>query len=328
MANRTPKPGGAATAGALRCARIEGGLLGMLIGDALGVPYEFNGPEQLPPLAAIDMWPPPGFRPSHSVPAGTWSDDGAQALALLASLLARGTLDLDDFGARLLRWWRAGEYAVDGLVFDIGIQTQRALQALHAGSSPERSGASGERDNGNGSLMRVLPLALWHRGSDAALIRDAMRSSLPTHAHLRSQLCCALYSLWARRVLAGQGHAAGWRSAVTTLAAEFADEPEAARELEIIDPHREPGGRGSGYVVDCLHSARAALHAGDFAAVLRTAVALGNDTDTTATVAGGIAGLEAGVEGIPGRWRKALRGREVLAPLLAGLLAHAELDPS
>lgn len=76
--------------------RLEGGLLGLLIGDALGVPYEFYPPQALPPVAELEFTPPPGFRRSHaSVSPGTWSGDGAQALALLASLLAQDTLDLD-----------------------------------------------------------------------------------------------------------------------------------------------------------------------------------------------------------------------------------------
>src|SRR5689334_5389738 len=102
--------------------RLEGGLFGLLIGDALGVPYEFHPPHTLPPLAEIEMVPPAQFDRAHaSVPPGTWSDDGAQALALLASLLDRGALDVQDLGARLVAWYQTGYLAVDGRVFDIGI---------------------------------------------------------------------------------------------------------------------------------------------------------------------------------------------------------------
>src|SRR6059058_1712081 len=104
--------------------RIEGGILGLLVGDALGVPYEFHGPRRDPRARRDRDGSPPGFQRSHAgTPPGTWSDDGAQALALLASLLEHGRLDLDDFAARLLAWFERGEYAVDGLVFDVGIQT-------------------------------------------------------------------------------------------------------------------------------------------------------------------------------------------------------------
>ena len=83
--------------------RIAGGLWGLLVGDALGVPYEFHEPHDLPPRHQLEMRPPASFRRAHAhVPPATWSDDGAQALALLASLLDQGKLDLDDFGQRLL----------------------------------------------------------------------------------------------------------------------------------------------------------------------------------------------------------------------------------
>src|SRR3954470_14105182 len=97
--------------------RMEGGILALLVGDALGVPYEFHGPTEIPASEEIEMDPPAGFRRSHAgTPPGTWSDDGAQALALLASLLERGRLDVDDFAARLLAWFERGEYAVDDRV--------------------------------------------------------------------------------------------------------------------------------------------------------------------------------------------------------------------
>ena len=96
--------------------RVRGALLGLLVGDALGVPYEFTAPEELPPMASLEMTPPSDFRRAHrSVPPGTWSDDGAQALCLLASLLDKGHLDLDDFAARLLAWYERGAFAVRSL---------------------------------------------------------------------------------------------------------------------------------------------------------------------------------------------------------------------
>jgi ADP-ribosyl-[dinitrogen reductase] hydrolase len=302
--------------------RLEGGLLGLLIGDALGVPYEFHGPEQLPPRRQIEMQPPGGFRRAHAgIAPGTWSDDGAQALCLLASLLDCQRLDLHDFGDRLVRWLRDGYLAVDGRVFDVGIQTHAALAILSAGADPEHSGPSSERENGNGSLMRVLPLALWHRGDDQALIEDAMRSSLPTHGHLRSQLCCAVYCVWARRMIAGVELNAAWEQAVALIEDVARQREGGEQELRTMELRREPGGRGSGYVVDCLHSARLAVQEHSFEAVLQAAIALGNDTDTTAAVAGGIAGIRFGTSGIPGRWRRELRGRELLDPLLDALLS-------
>lgn len=308
--------------------RIAGGLYGLLVGDALGVPYEFHPPEQVPAVANIDYDPPAGFARAHrGVPPGTWSDDGAQALALLGSLLAQGRLDLDDFGARLLRWYECGDYAVDAHVFDVGISTSSALCRLRDGMPAAQSGMSGQQHNGNGSLMRVLPLALWHQGDDAALVADAMAQSLPTHAHLRSRLCCALYALWARRLL--QGHGDAWPDAVRSVQQLTAAIDGAAEELEwSIRPMAPEPARGTGYVVDSLRAAVQLQALADYPAIVRAAVALGHDTDTTACIAGGIAGLRLGMSAIPRQWRDRLRGRALPDALLARLLASRGLPAS
>lgn len=303
--------------------RIEGGLIGLLVGDALGVPYEFHPPAQIPAPSEIEFDPPKSFPRAHAhVPPGTYSDDGAQALCLLASLLECGRLDPDDLGQKLLAWYDRGYLAVGGEVFDVGIQTSQALRALRAGAPALEAGPSQERANGNGSLMRVLPLALWHKGTDAELADDACAQSLVTHGHPRSQLCCALYCLWARRTL--QGAADPWSEAAATLRGLLADDPDGLAELETsIRPDDPAAVTGRGYVVDSLHSARWATSAGSYEEVVKAAVALGHDTDTTAAVAGGIAGLRDGRAAIPARWADALRGREHVEPLLKALLDHA-----
>lgn len=300
--------------------RIEGGLYGLLIGDALGVPYEFHRAAAIPAPSLIEVTPPPGFSRAHArVPPGTWSDDGAHALCLLDSLLYRGTLDVEDLGRRLVNWFEWGYLAVDSEVFDVGIQTREALSALRSGVPALEAGPSGERANGNGSLMRVLPLALWHAGDDAALARDAMLQSRVTHGHVRSQVCCALYCLWARRTL--EGSSAAWEDAVSTFRSLYPGGPE-REELEAhVRPEARDPGRGSGYVVDCLRSARDCVETGPYEQVVKKAISLGDDTDTTAAVAGGIAGLRDGLEALPERWRQSLRGREFVEPLVGKLLA-------
>lgn len=304
--------------------RLEGGIYGLLIGDALGVPYEFKPPQEIPPEDLIEMQPPTGYRRSHGlVPPGTYSDDGAQALCLLSSLLDRGQLDLADFSQRLLSWFEHGCWAVDAKVFDVGRQTGRALRLIRGGSSPEIAGGRDEQSNGNGSLMRVLPLALWHQGTDDELVRDAHRSSLPTHAHPRAQTCCALYCLWARHVLSDDP--SPYEAAVDTLRAVYRASPEFGDQSHELLHHVLPTApvTGSGYVVDSLRSAFQVNMASSYESVVRRAIRLGNDTDTTAAIAGGIAGLRVGLQGIPERWRSALRGDQAVRPLVDALVSRS-----
>ena len=301
----------------------------MLVGDALGVAYEFNAPERLPPRDKLEFEPPPGFRRSHaSAPLGAYSDDGAQALCLLASLLERGGFDADDFGRRMVAWLDEGYLAVDEVVFDVGGQTSRALAKVRAGVPAERAGGTEESSNGNGSLMRVLPLVLWGQHlTDAELVDAACAQSRVTHAHPRSQACCAAYCLLARYLLAepdadvrGAALRACWEA--SSIAADNSVAREAASlaiSVDIFVP------RGSGYVLDSFVSAVACNRLGSFEAVVKAAVALGNDTDTTAAIAGGLAGIRFGVDGIPARWGDATLCHErTVAPLFGRLLVATD----
>ena len=302
--------------------RIKGGIVGLLVGDALGVPYEFHDRQSIPPLAEIEFEPPDYFRRAHAgVPIGTWSDDGAQALILLDSLLERGAFDAKHFAKGLTAWYDNGFMAVGGKVFDVGIQTANSIRELKRGVLPLLAGGTDEYSNGNGSLMRVLPLALWHQGSDLELIADAFDQSAVTHGHLRSKLCCALYCIWARRIL--QKSENPWDDAVETLYKTFPENTIENIEFEtkIFPKDAIYDVKGSGYVVDSLRSARWANGNKTYEETVKAAISLGEDTDTTACIAGGIAGLKFGVSTIPERWRENLRGSDIYEPLLEKLIA-------
>lgn len=229
-----------------RTSRIAGAIYGHLIGDALSVPYEFKEPTQIPQLPGHGFEPPPGFfRTYPDVPPGTWSDDGATMLCLLESLVEQGALDLDDLGDRLLRWRELGHLTPDGIVFDIGNATSDALRRLSDGTPAAQAGSRDESANGNGALMRVLPLALIHAGSDAELFLDAASQSLVTHGHFRSQLCCSLYCLWVRNEL--KGTLPAWDEAVRVARSLVATDAGALRELEgEILSFSEPRGDSTG----------------------------------------------------------------------------------
>lgn len=312
--------------------RILGGLYGLLVGDAVGVSYEFRTPEELPAPEKINMIPHKGWiRSYQQVPPGTWSDDGAQALCLLASLVENHPeWNLQDFALRLLAWYERGYMAVDHFVFDIGIQTGQALDNLQRGKSPVMSGLRSERNNGNGSLMRCLPLVLCHSGDPLELVLRAHEQSCITHRHYRSQVCCALYCLWAL----GERDATPlpWESAVQTLREIYGEDNAYRLELDnVILPAMQKPPNGGGYVVDCLCSALAACRETDYPSIVRAAVSFGNDTDTTACVAGGIAGLRFGRGGIPADWIDRLRGRpevDHLAKQLSGIISPQKVSQS
>ncbi|UYZ84831.1 ADP-ribosylglycohydrolase family protein [Entomomonas sp. E2T0] len=302
--------------------KITGGLLGLLIGDALGVPYEFHSADEIPPLDKIDYCPPIGFDRAHQgiLPA-TWSDDGAQALCLLASLLNCKQLDLRDFANRLINWYDYGYMAVDNLVYDVGIATGQAIRKLKQGVVPNLAGSDDVYSNGNGALMRVLPLALWHQGTDEELVKDAQQQSLVTHGHLRSQVCCALYCLVARYVLNESNNP--WQKAVDFLRVIYKDNDDALQELEFhIRPDDDIPSTGSGYVVDSLRAVKISLTFSCYQEAVRYAISLGNDTDTTACIVGGIIGLRDSISNIPQNWIGELRGKELYQPLLEQLIAN------
>ena len=305
--------------------RIRGGLYGLLVGDALGVPYEFHSADEMPPYHEIEMTPPEGFSRAHQgILPGTWSDDGAQALCLLDSLSVCGRFCLGDFSDRLLAWYEEGKWAVDGEVFDVGIQTGEALTAYRSGLAPEKCGILRPDGKGNGALMRTLPLALWHGGTDKELVLAAHDQCRITHGNPCNQVCCALYCLTARYLTAGQEFAPAPARAVKVLRELYREMPDHERELEwSVRPELPWQGNGSGYVVDCLRSAFMILaRAESYEEAVKQAVMLGDDTDTTACVVGGLAGIVYGEEGIPVRWLKTLRGREAVEGLLMSVLGN------
>lgn len=306
--------------------RIKGGLYGLLVGDALGVPYEFHSADSIPPFEEIEMIPPDNFNKTYpNVKAGTWSDDGAQALCLLNSLLEKGRFSLTDFSMKLLAWYDTGLWAVDNIVFDVGIQTSEALNAFRNGVSPEMCGNVRPDGKGNGALMRVLPLALWHRGTDLELVNDAHRQCLITHANITNQVCCALYCLVARRLLEGTDFNAALSHSVQNIREIYADMPDHNEEFEFRLQPDEPDiwqGNGSGYVIDSLRSAFMIMReAVCYEDAVKIAVSLGNDTDTTACILGGLAGIAFGYDSIPERWTDTLRQKASVEELLSNLLS-------
>jgi len=311
----------------LHASRLAGAVWGHLVGDAVGVPYEF-GPARAAESVVFGATGGP-----WNQPAGTWSDDGALMLALIDSLVggARGTLDqpvldVEDQGRRALGWRRDGAYAPGRVVFDIGNATRVALDALEAGAPALDAGPTDERACGNGSLMRILPIGLvgpaW---SPRERVVAAHAASRVTHGHPRCQVACAVYVLIVAALVGGMEPAAALAWAFAESGRLYEEErgyEEHAAALEELRAY--PERTGSGYVLNAFWSAWDAFASADsYADTIRRAVAYGHDTDTTAAIAGGMAGTSFGWEAIPRDWLRGMRGKEIAQPLVDTLVEGA-----
>jgi ADP-ribosyl-[dinitrogen reductase] hydrolase len=301
-------------------ARILGGLWGLAVGDALGVPVEFCSREDRVRDPVTDFR---GYG-THDQPPGTWSDDTSLTLCTIDALLHSGE-DYQAVGKAFVRWSREEIWTPHGRVFDIGGTTSDAIGRLARDVPPLQAGRDDEASNGNGSLMRILPVAFWcaNRGV-AGTVEAARRFSALTHRHPRSQVGCALFCLIAQRLLAGADPVSAvegaWDDATQHDTAEpFASELKTysriarPEELARLNDHEI---QGSGYVVEALEaSVWSLLTSHDFPEAVLKAVNLGEDTDTTGAITGALAGVRYGVNEIPDDWRSRLARHDDLDKL-------------
>ena len=297
-------------------AGIRSALLGAAIGDALGVPVEFQG------RTARQTDPVTGMRAfgTHHQPAGTWSDDTSMILATMTGLIEPGGYDPTAVMHQFGLWLDQARHTPHGVVFDIGNATHEALTRARSGTPPLECGGTSESSNGNGSLMRILPIALAYADDPDLIVKAAEISSL-THAHERSRFCCAFYCLVASELLHG-----GSIEEATSFAWEILDHrwifsPAERPRFDALHPDRlfaraEETIRSTGHVIDTLEAALwvNAQH-DDFSDAVLHAVNLGDDTDTTGCVAGGLAGILHGEGAIPAEWIEGLVKREELFDL-------------
>lgn len=284
------------------------GIIGLLVGDAVGVPYEFLDRQMIARQPAVDMI---GYG-THQQPAGTWSDDGALTVALLVSLVHHPQLDTIDLGRRFIQWYRQGLWGAHYEVFDIGIATRKAIALIEKDPNhPEQAGGSDEYSNGNGSLMRILPLIykLVHQDANTRLDWITRVSSL-THRHPVSILAGIIYVEIGIQLLQASPSMTikdCYQNACQIINSQYADYPEIERYRRLLDGSIDQfpidAISSSGYVVHTLEaSIWVLLHTSNYRDAILQAVNLGEDTDTTAAVAGGLAGIYYGYDQIPGEW--------------------------
>jgi ADP-ribosylglycohydrolase len=290
---------------------IEAALVGFAVGDALGVPVEFRHRSELRRDPVTGMR---GFQVHHQ-PPGTWSDDSALTFQLIENLIEG--YDPQRLGERLVRWFIHGEWSARGHCFDIGIATRSALHRIEQGTPALEAGENGEYSNGNGSLMRILPLAftLLNAENQTTRFENVREVARITHAHLRSAMGSFFFVEIVRQLLRGHDKHEAYRVARQETADFLVTLPAPAHELELyrrvlfqnVAELPEAEIYSSGYVIHTLEAALWSFLTTDTyrAATLR-AVNLGDDTDTVAALTGGLAGIAYGPESIPADWLKVL----------------------
>jgi ADP-ribosylglycohydrolase len=285
---------------------VKSVLLGVAVGDALGVPVEFQSRQAISENPVTDMI---GCG-TYNLPAGTWSDDSSLTFCLAEALTQK--FDLNIIGQNFVKWYHDNFWTPHGIVFDIGIATSRAIAQLARGVQPDLAGGVSESSNGNGSLMRILPLLFYlnDKPIEERFNLTKQVSSI-THGHIRSVIACFYYLEFARQILEGENKFEIYKNLQSEITNFLMNSPIVETEIALFDrllkndieklPEKEI--YSSGYVLHTLEASIWCLLTTDsFEEAVLRAVNLGEDTDTTGAVTGGLAGLLYGLDNIPEKW--------------------------
>ena len=292
------------------------GMMGLVVGDVLGMPVQFMSREEIRqcPIETVE-----GYG-TYNMPPGTWSDDSSMAIATLVSLREKKGIDCRDIMERFVAWTTKGEYTPAGVAFDQGNTCMEAIGRYMLTKDCDNCGKTGERANGNGALMRIMPVCLYAyekvkngEWTVAEAVEGVHQVSALTHNHLRSKMACGIYYFMICNILEGEGSLQerlqkGMDDAVRYYHGDVANYVELAHygrlfHLEEFAKVPEEEIKSSGYVVDSLEAAVWSLITTDaFDKALLKAVNLGDDTDTVGAIAGGLAGLYYEYEKMPKEW--------------------------
>jgi ADP-ribosyl-[dinitrogen reductase] hydrolase len=293
--------------------RAHGALVGLAVGDALGTTLEFTERDRLPHHTEMTGRGPFALEP------GCWTDDTSMALALADSLIHCRGFDATDLMNRFVNWWQFGQYSPTGECFDIGITTRQALERYENTRNPF-AGRSEEHSAGNGSLMRLSPVALFALDDAERCRHIAAEQSRTTHAAPQAVESCMYFADLLRRAILGE--------AKDSLLA--ATEWAGHKMLQAIAGGAWLGKaradiRSSGYVI---HTLEAALWAVDqtasFEDAVILAVNLADDADSVGAVTGQLAGAIYGASAIPPRWIAPLAWHGRIVRMADGLLSLSE----
>jgi ADP-ribosylglycohydrolase len=276
--------------------KVKDGIIGLIVGDALGVPVEFSSRHAREIDPVTDMR---GYG-TYNQPKGTWSDDSSMTIATMASITNKGEIDYDDIMEEFLNWFLDNKYTnSDSGRFDIGNTTSSALFNYYKGKPASESGGRDERDNGNGSLMRILPLA-YVKDIDYETIENV---SALTHAHEISRIACVLYIEIAKSMLENDLEIKEHIELSCDKIKEYYKDSPVLNRFRRIFTNDLDDVRGRGFVVGSLECViHCLLNTDNYEDAVLKAVNFGEDTDTTAAICGGLAGIYYGFDEIPIHW--------------------------
>ena len=292
--------------------RILGSLFGFAIGDALGVPVKFITREQLSDSPVKGML----GHGTHNQPPGTWSDDTSMTLCSILSLM-ENEFSPSNIMKRFFEWSENGYMAAHGEAFDIGNATSESINRFKAGTPSTEWGCKNDWQNGNGSLMRILPLSLYTLSEiESSALEKSFQSSALTHAHIRAKLICGYFTLLIRKLINGNKLEAAIDYANKEIEA-YVPDSEKAHMANLLDKSVLSKDikdiSSSGYVI---HTMEASLYcittSSSYEEAVLKAVNLGDDTDTTGCITGAIAGIIFGKDDIPDKWIDHLAEAEML----------------
>jgi len=294
--------------------KIKSVLFGVAVGDALGLPVKFKSRECFKLNPVCEMI---GYG-TFKLPPGTWSDDSSLTFCLAEALV--GSFDLRRLANYFMDWYYQGYWTPYGKAFDIGLTTGEAITRLSQGTFPEFAGGVDEFSNGNGSLMRICPMVFYlaNKPIDERFEMTRKVSSI-THRHIRSIIACFYYLEFAMMLLDSKDKFAIYKE-MQNKVPDFlnlidVDSEEIAKFNRLLKEniYEQPEDKisSSAYVVDTLEaSIWCLLTTNNFKEAVLKAVNLGEDSDTTAAVTGGLAGLLYGYKSIPKEWVNQLARKE------------------
>ena len=295
--------------------KIIDSIIGHGIGDAMGVPTEFCIREKLQKHPVTEMI---GYG-QHDVPAGTWSDDTSMELATIDSIISKGQFDYEDIMTNFYYWLHDAKYTATDEVFDAGRTCIQSIINYSKGYKPLECGQENITSNGNGSLMRILPVALYSyykELNENEIIKLTNEVSSLTHAHEISKLGCYIYVRFIMYLLDGMSKEEAYKLIKSIDYGPYSIESleKYGRILKSnIDEYEMKDISSSGYVVDTLESALWILLRHDnYYDTIIEAINLGNDTDTIGSIVGSMAGIIYGMDNIPKEWIDKLAKKDYL----------------